>query len=245
MSQVVDFNRQRWDVSGYMRSCLALVLAGGGIALFLVAASRTAEPATPAASQTAHAEHAADLHAGTSHAVGDAHASGHETGHGEYTLWADLPFWSAIAFVGFVYAIKRLGLWDHLLSNMSRREQAETEAIVLAEADLGEARAMLRQSQGRMEALDESIREILAEAERDVNYTRSEIQRQGEKESAGFLSRVEQEVGRARDQSLHDLFSSLSDKITMLTEQRLTQGLNPDDQYRLIDTTLNELSIRS
>jgi F0F1-type ATP synthase membrane subunit b/b' len=96
-----------------------------------------------------------------------------------------------------------------------------------------------------MEALDETIRAALAEAERDVNYTRQEIQRQGEKESAGFLSRVEMEVGRARDQGLHDIFSSLSDKITSLTEQRLVRGLGPEDHARLIESTLNELSIRS
>jgi F0F1-type ATP synthase membrane subunit b/b' len=221
------------------------------MAFFLLPALKGAEPAPPVAAHAAASDHAANAHAEVSHADGNSHAGesshagAHEAGHGEYTLWADLPFWSAIAFVGFVFAIKWLGLWDHLLSNMSRREQAETEAIVLAEADLGEARALLRQSRGRMEALDETIRAALAEAERDVNYTRQEIQRQGEKESAGFLSRVEMEVGRARDQGLHDIFSSLSDKITSLTEQRLVRGLGPEDHARLIESTLNELSIRS
>ena len=56
--------------------------------------------------------------------------------HGEYTIWSDLPFWSAIAFIGFVLAIKALGLWDYLLSSMSERERAEAEGFERLKAEL-------------------------------------------------------------------------------------------------------------
>lgn len=168
----------------------------------------------------------------------------HADGHGAYAIWSDLPFWSFIAFLGFVWLIKKLGLWDLLVNNMTDRERAEGEAIQMAESELDSANILLREARGRMEALDETVRGILAEADRDAKYTREEIISAAEREANGSVARVRHEIERVRNQSLNQLFESLADKVTAATEDRLRSGLQGGDQSRLIDQTLNELVVR-
>lgn len=164
--------------------------------------------------------------------------------HAEYSIWSDLPFWSAIAFIGFVLAIKGLGLWDLLLTSMSDRQSAETQAIVQAESDLNAARAALRSSKGRLEALDERIRETMAEAGRDAQSTRDEIIAAADREARGSVERATHEINRVRDQSLNDIFELMTNRVADATESRLRSGLQTNDHNRLIETMLNDLAIR-
>jgi len=163
--------------------------------------------------------------------------------HGEYSLKSDLPLWSAIAFIGFILAIKGLGLWDLLLNSMSDREKAETEAISSAEADLMNAQSALRHSKGRLEALDEQIRETMAEAQRDAQSTRDHIFSAADNEANAAVDRATFEINRVRDQSLNDIFETLSDQVTTATESRLRSGLHAEDHGRLIETMLGDLAI--
>lgn len=210
---------------------VALALSTGSWAR---AQDPTHPPETPASEHPAPAGDAA--HPAPS---GDSHSA---QGHGKYTIWNDLPLWSAIAFIGFVAAIFKLGLWDSLTSNMSKREAAERGAISTAEGHLTEAQTLLRSAKGRIEALDESVRETLAEGQRDAQYTRDEFIRLAEKEAAASVERARYEVERVKNQSLNDLFESLADKVATVTEQRLKGGLQADDQRRLIETMLGQFS---
>ncbi|MCA8999816.1 MAG: ATP synthase F0 subunit B [Planctomycetaceae bacterium] len=219
------------------------------LCLLPVAVSAQEDDHHDAPAKAESAEHG-NTHAG--HASDDAHGEGdhgaehgegdHGDGHHEYTIWGDLPFWSLIAFIGFVVAIKVLGLWDLLLSSMSAREQAENEAISIAENDLAASQSVLKEVRGRMESLDETIRETLAEADRDATGTRTDILAEAEKEANASVERARHDIQRVRDQSLNELFSSLAEKVSAVTESRLRDGLNDDDQRRLIDQTLGQLS---
>ena len=185
-------------------------------------------------------------HAATSPATevtADAKAH-HEDLHGEYSLKSDLPLWSAIAFIGFIAAIKGLGLWDLLLSSMSDREKAETQAISSAETDLMNAQSALRHSKGRLEALDEQIRETMAEAQRDAQSTRDHIFSAANSEAKAAVDRATFEMNRVRDQSLNEIFETLSDQVAAATESRLRSGLHAEDHGRLIETMLGELAIQ-
>lgn len=195
--------------------------------------------AAPHASESQTHDHQADAdHHNAAH--GDAHDGFHQP----YSLRSDLPFWSAIAFLGFVLAIKGLGLWDLLLTNMSTREKAEAEAISTAESDLLGARTVLRTSRGRLEALDEQIRETMAEADRDARSTRNDIIAIAEREAQASVDRARLEIDRVRDQTLNEIFETVADRVADKTEQRLRSGLKNEDHDRLIGSMLNDLAIR-
>ena len=174
--------------------------------------------------------------------VGAGTASASE-GHGGYPgLGGDLALWSFVAFLGFVLAIKKLGLWDLLLNSMADREKAERDAITQAETDLAAAQEILSESRGRVQSLDETVREILAEAERDAAHTKESVLAAARAEAEQIEQRTRIAIDRVRDQSLVEIFDTLVDRVSETTEQVLKDRLTPEDQARLIDETLGQLA---
>jgi len=163
-------------------------------------------------------------------------------GHPKYSLMHDLNFWSMIAFIGFVGAIFKLGLWNLLTSTMSERENRENEQIANAEGALSSAQSDLSGYKGQLESIDDRIRETLEEAERDAKHTQDEILEAAASEAQLASDRATHEIERVRDQSLNDLFSNLASKVSAATEAIVREKLESQDQDRLIDDTLEQLS---
>lgn len=187
---------------------------------------------------------ASDHAAETDHHHEDGGHDEHHDDHADVPFWGDLEVWSLVAFLGFVFAIKKLGLWNALLTSMSAREQRETELIASAETSLRSAEEELRHSRGQLEALDETTRGILEEARRDAEYTRNEITATAQREANVHLERARHEIERVRDQSVHDLFAALAEKVAQVTEERLRNNLQSSDHDRLIDETLAQMTSR-
>lgn len=203
--------------------------------------------ASPAAAQETHAHdgEAAHTHSAGDPAHGTQAAHGAEAGHGEghaYSgLASDLPFWGIIAFIGFVFALKKLG-WGSFTSGLAGREAEEQRLIDDAEGLRRQAAEQLMFHRGTMEALDEQVREVFAEAERDAEHTRQDIRSVADREAANARARADLEISRAKDQTLNDLFENFSQQVISATQQKLDGGLNPAAQDKLIDEALAEFS---
>ncbi len=174
----------------------------------------------------------------------EAHDAAQDSHAHPYSIWSDLPFWSGVAFIGFVIAIKKLGLWNLLVTSMAKREEAEFKAIDIAESDLAKEQALLQQAKKHLETLDAEIKEIFAEAERDSASTQKDILAIASKESENALQRAKLEIERVKDQALNDIFISLADKVTETAQQRLRSGLSREDHDRLIEEALGQATIR-
>ncbi|QDU36273.1 ATP synthase subunit b [Maioricimonas rarisocia] len=151
----------------------------------------------------------------------------------------DTAFWSLVTFVLFLLVLKKLG-WSPFVSAMSERERKEAELIAAAEAANRESQELLNEQQGRMEALDETLREVRAEAQRDADHTRKSIRETARSESEALNRRSRLEIERSRDQALNDLFERLADKVVERTEQTLRAGLGPSEQEQLVDQAVTD-----
>lgn len=161
----------------------------------------------------------------------------------DYSLSSDLPFWAIVAFLGFIAAIKFLG-WDSLTSGMKAREEKELALIAEAEGLRRQAAEQLLHHRGLMEALDEEVRDVLAEAERDADHTRRDIRAAAEREADAARERARVEIRRVKDQSLNEVFETVAGRVVQLTEDKLRGRLTPQDQDQLIDAALNEFGNR-
>lgn len=160
--------------------------------------------------------------------------------HG-YSLASDLPFWGIVAFICFLVAIHKLG-WNSLTSGMQAREANERRLIADAESLRKQANEQLTEHRGIMEALDEEVGEVLAEAQRDAEHTRGDIRGVAEREAETARERARVEIRRVKDQSLNDVFEQVAHRVVQLTEDKLRSRLTPSDQDQLIDAALNEFS---
>ena len=171
-------------------------------------------------------------------------AAGHavEAGeHGSGGLWDNLPFWGLVAFLGFLYAIRKLG-WNALVTGMQEREENELRLIGEAEQLRQQALEQLRHYQGLMEAVDEHVREALAEAGRDADHTRNDIRAVAQREAQLVRQRAEVEIERVRSQSLSDIFEATVDRIVREAEARIRTRLSPTAQQKLIDAAVAEFT---
>ena len=167
-------------------------------------------------------------------------AEEHGAEHGT-DIKTNLPLWGLVAFVGFLIALKKLG-WDSLTSGMREREAKENQLIAAAEQLREQTAQQLRFNKGKMESLDELVRETLAEAERDADHTRRDMRAAAEKEGQLARQRAELEIDRVRNQSLHDLFAGAADRIADHAEQRLREKFSAGEQQKLIDAAITEFA---
>ena len=201
---------------------------------------KAAAPAEDHAS--AHASeggHEVERGAVSDHHAGAEHGSDH--GHGPYTIWGDLSLWSFVAFIGFCWAINKLGLWNLLITTMDTREKAAWARLDAADAKLSQAESALRKFRGQFEILEDTVRATVAEGERDVNHTKAMIVANAQQEAQASVTRAKFEIERVKDHALHSLFETLAEKVVASAEASLRSQVQSGDQDRLIDATLGQL----
>lgn len=249
----------RFSMHNWFAYCIALCLALSASSLAYAAedaekdhGAKEHAAETEAAHGDEHADHGDAEHASDDHAEGHSDHGDDHSDHGEHgddhgghhetvPFYGDLALWGFVAFLGFVWAIKALGLWDSLLTNMDAREQIQRDQIATAESHLQEAQQSLTQFKGQLESMDQTMREMLDEAQRDANSTHEDIIATARKEAEVVSIRVKNEINRVKGQTLHELFSHMAEQVAASTEAVVREKFEGQDQDRLIDDALEQL----
>lgn len=168
-------------------------------------------------------------------------AADEAAGHAAPTIREDLSLWGFVAFVVFAATcLKLLGPWA--ARSLADRERTESALIEEAERKNRQAREMLAERRGRMEAISEEIDERLAEARRDADHTRQDITALANREAELLRNRAVVEIHRTRNQALNDLFSTMASRVVEQTESRLRSQLDETVHTRLIDEALTHFA---
>lgn len=153
----------------------------------------------------------------------------------------DLAIFSAIVFgllaVGLYYTA-----WPKILDALAAREEGIRKAIADAEDAKVQATAFMKEHKGRLEAVENTVKEILAEARRDAEHTKLDITQQAEVEAEAIKNRAIAEINRAKDQALDELFSTLAHQVSKATEQVVGRALTGADQERLIQEAVGQFA---
>lgn len=246
--QVVGANRRR-------RILIALCLGLGVCSGFFTGRSLRADSVPGVAEEQAgsgsHAE--GDAHpapAGGEQPAADGHGSAHDPAHGghekEGPITAkqndvDLAIWSLITFVVFVAVLRKLA-WAPLMQGLEKRESGVLQNIADAEVARVKAEKMLVAHTEKLEKVQDEIREMLAEARRDAEHTKADILATAQKEAEATRQRAVEDIGRARDQALDDLFAHMGQAVRLATEQVVGRSLTGADHDRLINEALKSVT---
>jgi len=156
----------------------------------------------------------------------------------------DLALWSAVTFLIFLYLLGRYA-WNPLVSALDQREGKIRGDIAAAESARLKAEQMLAEHAKRMAQVHEEVREALAEARRDAEHLKQELVGVAQKEAQAAKDRAVQEIARARDAALKDLFDVMANEVAQATEHVLGRSVNSSDQDRLIEEALAQFPRRS
>jgi len=169
-----------------------------------------------------------------------------EGGHGAHEEGAplsprkDAVVWSTITFVVFLFVLKKAA-WGPLVDGLNKREAKYEKLLVDAEHGRDQAMKMLAEYETKLKSAQARVDEIIAEARRDAEQTKHDIVAAAQAEADATRKRVTEELNRAKDQAINELFAHMRGNVLAATERVLARSLTDADHQRLIDEALAEV----
>lgn len=207
--------------------------------------SRSAADEASAGSKPASQEHAqagdAKADAGHDEHGGEHHATGvpmNPVEHGP-----DLVIWTIVTFVVFLVVLKKAA-WGPLIAGLDKRETHYAKLLADAQADRDRATKMLSEYEQKLKSAQQQVEAIIAEARRDADTTKADIIATAQREAETTRQRAIDDIGRAKDQAVNELFSHVRANVIAATEKILARSLTDSDHSRFVDEALAEVSAR-
>lgn len=164
-----------------------------------------------------------------------------ESEHSKDLISKDLALWSLVTFLVFLFVLKKFA-WTPLIDGLDKREANLREELAEAQAARDKAVTALREREAELEKVQDEVREILAEARRDADHTKNEIVTAAQEEARATADRAKQDIQLASQQASKELFDGAAALVASATEHVLGRSLNDEDQNRLIDEALAQVS---
>jgi F-type H+-transporting ATPase subunit b len=174
-------------------------------------------------------------------------AEGVEGGHDEPPTGVpmepqnDLILWTIVTFVIFLVALKKIA-WGPLIEGLDNRESKYRKLLEDAKADRDKAVSLLADYEQKLKAAQGQVDEIIAEARRDADRTKTDILATAQQDAEATRKRAIEDIGRARDQAVAELFDHVRTNVVSATEKVLSRSLTDADDQKLIDDALAEMS---
>ena len=153
---------------------------------------------------------------------------------------ADLALWSLVVFVLFLFVLKKLA-WKPMIEGLDRREAGIRAAIAEAEENQRKSQALLADYETKLRGAEQTVAAMVAEAKRDAERTSNDIVAKAQADVEAMRVRAKEDIGRAKDAALAEVFQSANRQVAAATERVLGRSLNDDDQDRLISEALQEI----
>ncbi|MDZ4687254.1 MAG: ATP synthase F0 subunit B, partial [Planctomycetaceae bacterium] len=106
------------------------------------------------------------------------------------------------------------------------------------------AAALLRDHEAKLAAVQDEVKNILAEARRDADYTKQDIVATAQREAEATRKRAVDDIEQAKATAIGELFDFVSANVVQATEQVLQRSLSGEDHERLVTQALSELNVR-
>lgn len=188
---------------------------------------------------------AAEAEAKTPHAkTGDghhAHIGAKDADERPEEFKTDLAIYTFIVFLLLMGILWKFA-WGPISDGLDARETKVANDIAKAEEGRVQIEAMLAEHQAKLDAAQDEVREILAEARRDAEHAKQQIMESAQAEAEAMKDRSIAEIARAKDAALDELFQTMSDQIAQATEYVVGRSVTGEDQDRLIQEAMSQFS---
>jgi len=181
----------------------------------------------------------------------DDHAH-HDLGHGNAgkDLENVAEFRTDLALYTFTVFMLLLGIlgkmaWPTISSALLEREKRIEGNIADAEALHVEAKNMLAQHEAKLAMAADEVRELLDEARRDAEHTKTQIIAEAKQLAGEERDRAVRDVDLAAERAMHKLVETSANMAVDLAGQVVKQNITPDQQASLVREALAKLASSS
>lgn len=157
------------------------------------------------------------------------------------TPHVDLVLISLITFGIFLFVLKKVA-WGPLVEGLDNRESKYRKLLADAQQDRDRAISMLAEYEEKLKAAQAEVDELIAKGRSDAERTKTDILSAAQQEAESTKNRALDDIGRARDQAVNELFDHMRANVIAATEQVLNRSLTDDDRSRLVDEALAQVS---
>lgn len=193
-----------------------------------------------------HDEHAEDAHGEAGHGADGHGADGHGgDGHGGSSnplkFDPDLAIFSAVVFGILVFLLGKFA-WPTIATALTEREKRIEANIADAEAMHEEAKNMLAQHEAKLATAADEVRELLEEARRDAEATKTQILADAKDAADQERERAVREVELAADRAMHTLAETSANMAVDWAGKVAKQTITPDRQAEIVREALDNLA---
>ena len=146
-----------------------------------------------------------------------------------------------MVFLIFLFVLKKTA-WSPLIAGLDKREAGIRAAIAEAEEGRRKSQAALAEYEEKLHGAEQTVAEMVAEAKRDAERTSQDIVAKAQADVQSMRDRAKEDIQRARDAALAEVFSTVNSQVALATEHVLGRALNDSDQERLIEEALAGIS---
>lgn len=191
-------------------------------------------------------DHAKKEHAGEEHGKGGDHGHEPHVGHPkkepELLTWRnDMAIYSLAIFLLLLFVLTKFA-WGPIVESIDAREESIRKTIEDANLARQRAEELLAEHAKKLDSVQDEVREIIAEARRDADHTKNDIVSKAHAEAEIERNRAIEEIRRAKDQSLKEIFDTAADQVANATENVIGRTLSEDDRNRLVDESLSQFA---
>lgn len=154
---------------------------------------------------------------------------------------ADLAIYTFIVFIGLMLLLWKFA-FGPIAKALESREEGIRKDIDDARAEREKAEELRGQYEGMLEAADDKVRQIFAEAHAKAEELRSKRVAEADAEAQQRIQQAIQEIERAKDRAIAELMERENQRIVQATEHVLGRALSEDDQNRLVGEALASFS---
>ena len=154
---------------------------------------------------------------------------------------ADLAVYTFVVFI-LLLVILTATAFKPISKALAERENNIRSNIEEAKQEREKAEQLRKDYEGQLEAADDRVREIFAEANAKADALRAEKLAEADREAESRKQKAVEEIERAKDQAVQELFDAMTARVADATEHVLGRSLTDEDQSRLIGDALAQFS---
>lgn len=153
----------------------------------------------------------------------------------------DLALWTLIIF-GLLLAVLYKFAWGPIVTALDAREKTVQDHLAAAEAKHEEAKGLLAAHEARLATAKDEVREMLEEARRDAEATKTQIVAEADAAAKAHRDRAVRDIEQARDGAVRSLAETSANLAVDLAGKVVRQNLSSDQQAELIREATTKLA---
>ncbi len=153
----------------------------------------------------------------------------------------DLAIWTVIIFLLLLWVLRKFA-WGPIVDALDAREKRVSDYLAAAEAKHEEAKGLLAAHEARLASAKDEVREMLEEARRDAEATKTQIVSEADAASRAHRDRAIREIDQARDSAVRSLAETSANLAVDLAGKVVRQNLSGDQQAELVREAITKLA---